>query len=251
MTNTLTAENSDTPDTTFRSFQLAEPVADNEGAVVGNGVMSFIGGMEPQAKEDVRNSYQYASLAADHALREDPAADGETWYNMFARVMAELGWVFVKKNYQLNTSLSHSFSMETAALDVLKAAIAAAALPGPTALKLMEIAKGTVDVLRGNSEIAGLFDRQANKAKRVNFAVCASYQNEHGETFLSVGTTLFNAEAAITDVLFSVYESADVKIYQGEASMTLNVPVYDAARATVKAELGDLASTVVRRFPIR
>lgn len=219
-----------------------------EASVVGNAILSFVAGMDNQAKEDVRNSYLFASLAATH--RYPLNSDGEAWYNMFCTVMQEMGWLFVTRSYRQSTNSDTNFSMDKLAIDILQASISSALLPGATALNVLKTATASVASLKTDEATSSFFDQQVRQSEGANFAVGSTTYNEGGDIIMALGTVTFNTSINVTSVLFTHFNSADVKTHHGNATLILNQSVYGSARAHVLQELGSRALKSVKKYSL-
>lgn len=219
-----------------------------EASIVGNAILSFVGAMDDQAKEDVRNSYLFASLAATH--RYPFNSDGEAWYDMFCTVMQEMGWLFVTRSYRQSYSSDTTYSMDKIAIDILQTSIASALLPGATALNVLKTATSSVAALKTDPVTSNFFDQQVRQSEGANFAVGSTTYNEGGDIIMALGTVTFNTEINVTSVLFTHLNSADVKAHHGNATLILNQSVYSSARAHVLAELGSRALNSVKKYSL-
>ncbi|WP_213879617.1 hypothetical protein [Pseudomonas sp. dw_358] len=219
-----------------------------EASVVGNALLSFVGGMDNQAKEDVRNSYLFASLAATHRFPNNK--DGEAWYNLFCTIMQEMGWLFVTRSYRQSTNSDTTFSMDKVAIDILQASLANAVLPGATALNVLKTATASVTALKTDEATSKFFDQQVRQSDGGNFAVGSTTYNEGGDIIMALGTVTFNTHVNVTSVLFTHLNMADIKTHHGNATLILNQSVYSSARAQVAEELGSRALKSVKKYSL-
>src|SRR3954464_4433986 len=65
----------------------AEPA---EGAVVGSNLLAFAEGVSRENKEDVMDSFLFATLVANRAA--NPEDNSAAWYAKFNEVLSAIGW---------------------------------------------------------------------------------------------------------------------------------------------------------------
>ncbi|KPW28751.1 hypothetical protein ALP45_02434 [Pseudomonas coronafaciens pv. atropurpurea] len=83
---------------------LADDLTDSDpgdepakGAVVASSLLAFAEGMSRQSKEDVMDSFLFATLVANKAF--NPETQGDQWYDKFNEVLSRLGWLSTHWNY--------------------------------------------------------------------------------------------------------------------------------------------------------
>lgn len=217
-------------------------------AVVGNGIVSFVSGMSKQNKEDVKNSFLMSSLVANKKF--DPNKEGASWFEAFTRTMELCGWLTISRSYGDYRAIDQHFTMEQVGLTILASAIAAAAIPGPTALLLAKVAKEAIEALQANDQPLRLFERKARTYAGGSFGVASCAESEDGEVIMGLGNVAFDSTVNVTDVLFWEWNSATVGITRGEGCLTLNQGVYDQIREAVLNRLGQNARDAIADFDI-
>lgn len=231
-----------------RSF--AAGTTSPDAAVVCNGVVSFVSGMGEQNKADVRNSYLYASLVASKQFPKEE--DGAKWYELFAKVMNELGWTFINKRYSRFSSQDTSLSMDQVGLQVIGSLVASAALPGAIGPALLKAAGTALDGLKktGNEKPINLFNRNASKPGGGQFTLSACAEDDEGEVIMAFGAVHCQSADSKGSVLFVNWNNASSQIYTGDARMVLNPLVYTMARDLVLKRLGQNIESAIANYEI-
>lgn len=219
-----------------------------EAAVVGGSLVAFADSVSRQNKEDVMDSLLFATLVANKAA--NPETESDRWYQQFNTVLATLGWFSSNWRYARYQASQRRFTMDEVGLEIIKAALAAAALPGPASLAMLKIAKDALTALSAKDGPLGLFERQTKTSHGGNFRIASCYQNADGDISLAMGAVAFRSQLSITNVLFWEWSSADVETYRGENNLTLNSRAYANHRALVQERLGNNLKTAIAEFAI-
>jgi hypothetical protein len=232
------------------SRRLAASPNTPDAAVIANGVVSFVTGMREQNKADVRNSYLYASLVASKRFPKED--DGAQWYELFATVMSQLGWVFIDKRYSRYSSRDNSLSMDKVGLQTLGALVAGAALPGAIGPALLKVAGSALESLKkpGNDAPISLFNRNANTPGGGQFTLSACAEDDEGEVIMAFGAFHCLSKDSKGSVLFANWSNASTQIYTGDARMVLNPLVYAMARDLVLQRLGQNIESAIANYEI-
>jgi hypothetical protein len=224
---------------------LEEP---SQAAVVGSNLMAFAEGVSRQNKEDVMDSFLYATLAANNKF--NPETQSQEWYARFNQVLSKMGWFSTNWSYSRYRSIHQRFSMEQAGLEILGSAIAAAALPGPASLAMLKVAADAVEALKVQDKPLRLFERQTKTHNGANFRVGACIESTDGTVNLAMGAVSFSADSAVTDVLFWEWNSAEVETFRGEDNLVLNTRIYATLRKLIQQRLSKSAESAIEEFEI-
>lgn len=219
-----------------------------QAAVTGGSLVAFAQGVSRQNKEDVMDSLLFATLVANKAA--NPESQSDKWYQQFNNVLSTLGWFSTHWRYARYSSARQRFTMDQAGLEIIKSAIAAAALPGPAAFALLKVAQDALNALSAKNEPLRLFERQVRTHRGGNFRIASCNESEDGTLNLSMGAVAFRSELNVTDVLFWEWNDSEVEIYRGEHNLTLNTRTYALHRAQVQDKLGSSAKSAIAEFDI-
>ncbi len=111
------------------------------GLLVEGNLLACGAGMSDQHRQDVKNAFHFATLAADKVL--DIEKDGKAWYDKFLDAMRDVGFTTPKRSFEMETSTELSVTLGAVAVRVIGAA--GSALLGGTAVG--ELAKKAFDKL--------------------------------------------------------------------------------------------------------
>jgi hypothetical protein len=223
----------------------AEPA---DAAVMSGSLVAFAQGVSRQNKDDVLDSLLFATLAANYD--PDREKGSEDWYQHFHKVLATLGWVSTKWNYSRYHASQQRFTMDKVGLEIVKSAIAAAALPGPASLAMLTVAQDAIAALSAKEEPLGLFEREIKTHRGGSFRIASCNESEDGSVNMAMGAVAFRSALSVTNVLFWEWNSTDVDTYRGENFMTLNSGLYSGHRELVRNRLAVNAKTAIEEFEI-
>jgi hypothetical protein len=226
------------------------PALDNppQGAVVGSNLLAFAEGVSRQNKQDVMDSFLFATMVANKAF--NPETQSQEWYGRFNRVLSTQGWFSTNWNYSRYRSTHQQFSMEQAGLEILGSAIAAAALPGPASAAMLKVAGDAIVALKAQEKPLQLFERQTKTHRGANFRVGVCAESGEGTVTVAMGAVNFSANSTVTDVLFWTWNSADVSTFRGEDMLVFNTRAYARVRNQVQEQLSKSASLAISEFEI-
>lgn len=223
----------------------AEPA---DGAVVGSNLLAFAEGVSRQNKEDVMDSFLFATLVANKAF--NPETQSAEWYTRFNKVLSTVGWFSNSWSYARYRSTHQRFSMDQAAIEILGSAIAAATLPGPASAAMLKVAADTVSALKAQEKPLRLFERQTKSHNGANFRIGACAESADGTVNLAMGAVNFLTSSNVTDVLFWEWNSAEVQTFRGENTLVLNTRMYAQNRQLIQQRLGNNAKSAIEEFDI-
>jgi hypothetical protein len=224
------------------------PLAPAQAAVAGGNLLAFTEGVSRQNKEDVMDSFLFATLSANKSF--NPETESQLWYGQFNKVLATLGWLSSSWAYSRYRSTQQRFTMDQAGLEILGSAIAAAALPGPASAAMLKVAADAIKALAAKEEPLRLFERKAKMHRGANFRIGACAQSSDGTVSLAMGAVNFLAESNVTNVLFWEWNSTNVQTWRGENSLVLNSGLYARLRELIKQRLDENAEAAIMEFDI-
>lgn len=233
-----------------KSLELIEVDEKNPGALVaGDTVISIVAGMSKENKQILKDSVLLASLAATKKYR-DSNENAVKWYETFTRVLGYCGWFSQSRELSDYRSRNTRFTMEQEALKILESAILAMAVPGPTSLLLLNVAKDTVKALQTSDKPLRLFENSSKTHKSAKFAIASAAESSDGEVIMAMGAVNFVTSQDITNVLFWEWNNASVGIKRAENHLVLNLQHYERVRSEVEAKLTANARSALAEFEI-
>jgi hypothetical protein len=211
---------------------------------MGNTIVAITAGMSEYNKGIIKDSIQLASIAATNRFPQD----GVERYGHFLRVLTTCGWFSQSSGMSDYQVRNRRFTMEQAALEVLKSAIAAAALPGPTSLLLLNVAKDAVAALQNDEAKRSLFDQHSKTYSGGTFTIASSAESADGEVVMAMGALDFSSSLNITNVLFWEWSNSTVRIKRAQNHLTLNQVQYERVRRTVEAKLTEYSNEAINEL---
>lgn len=224
---------------------VSEPAG---AAVVGSSLLTFTGGVSRQNREDIMDSFLFATLVANKAF--NPETQSAQWYASFYNVLSKVGWLSSSWSYERHQSSDKTFTMEQVGLQILASAIAAAALPGPASVAMLKVAGEAVKALSAQEKPLGLFERQTKSHNGASFRIGTCAEADDGTVNLAMGAVNFQTSSRVTDVLFWEWVSADVKTFRGEDNLVLNTRLYAGHRELIQKRLSRNAQSAIAEFDI-
>ena len=111
---------------TLRATALKTMKADGDSALVtGNSVVSFVGGLSEQLKQDVQDGVLFAQLAVDKKYPNKDTHRVER-FNYYNEILSKCGWTTTGEAMHKVTGLKQAFTMDQVALEII------ASVVGPT-----------------------------------------------------------------------------------------------------------------------
>lgn len=219
-----------------------------KAAVVGGSLLAFTDSVTTQNREDIMDSFLFASLVANKAF--NPETQSQLWYGKFNEVLAMVGWFSSSWSFSRYKAANTRFSMDQAGLEILGSVIASAAMPGPASVAMLKVAGDAVKALKAKETPLRLFDRQTRSHNGASFRIGACTEAANGSVIVALGAVNFTASSNVTNVLFWEYNSAEVTTFRGEDQLILNTRIYARNREQVLRKLGTKAQSAIEEFDI-
>ncbi|WP_017709719.1 hypothetical protein [Pseudomonas syringae] len=226
----------------------AKDAAGATAAVVAGGLIAFAEGVSRLSKDDVMDSFLFATLVANKAFNTE--TEGVQWYDKFNEVLSRIGWLSTHWNYSRYSAARQRFTMDEVGLEILGSAIAAAALPGPASLLMLKVAADAVAALSAKKEPLRLFESQTKAHRGGNFRIASCIESEDGTVNLAMGAVTFQTDSEVTNVLFWEWQDINVETWKGENNLVLNTRLYARHRELIQQRLGDSAKSAIDAFEI-
>ncbi|WP_426119149.1 hypothetical protein [Pseudomonas sp. DSP3-2-2] len=217
-----------------------------QALVINDTIVSLVAGMSAANKAVVKDCMLFASLNADKTFPEG----GVQWFNQYKTVMAYCGWTSQSAELSDYKSANSRFTMEQEGLKILSSAITAMALPGPTSLLLLKVAKDAVEVLQSSEKPLRLFENSSKTAKGAKFVIGSAVESQDNELAMALGAMDFATSINVTNVLFWEWNSASVSIKRAENHLILNQRHFEGIAETLREKLTENARKAVLEFDI-
>lgn len=225
----------------------AEPAS---AAVAGKGVIGFVAGMSRQAREDVLDTFTYATLAADK--RYDVITQNGEWYKTFREVMTRaLNWTPQDVAFVSHTSSERVLTMSKVGLDLIGASIASAATGGAASAMMLQVAGSAVAALKDHEGPIRLFSNRTHKpGSGVRFMVGGCTESEDGVISLAVGAVEAKTQINEGNFLFMNWNSVSVEMNRSADVFVFHQSLYAPRRDTVRTALTTASDAAFMEFPI-
>ncbi|WP_295481581.1 hypothetical protein [Pseudomonas sp. REB1044] len=202
------------------------------GLLVEGNLLACGAGMSDQHRQDVKNAFHFATLAADKVL--DIEKDGKAWYDKFLDAMRDVGFTTPKRSFEMETSTELSVTLGAVAVRVIGAA--GSALLGGTAVGAL--AKKAFDKLTTvESDTRIVYHKKKSKDRGV-VGMAACVETAKGDVVMVMSCVQSTAPNIDDDVLGVQFKLDTSDYYAGQAVLTLNSFVYEKVRATLEEKLG-------------
>ena len=228
----------------------SEAIVPASAAVSGSGVLGFVEGMSEQGREDVLDSYTYATLAADrrHSAVEEP---GE-WYSTFREVMTKvMHWTPQDTAYTSYSSHERVLTMDQVALKLLAASLAAAGVGGGAGPQLLDIAEEALEKLAENEEPLSLFEYRTTQPQGGSrFMVGGCRESQDGVIVLALGAVELKTELTVGNILFFNWNSISVELHRSSDVFVFHQSLYALRREKIRQALLNAADAAIAQYPI-
>lgn len=216
-------------------FTLGDTVEEpSKGSIVGEGILSFSGGLSGVNRSDAQNAFLFASLVANKAFPEE--SQGKEWYAEFRDVMRKAGWTHIKSYYNDLHISGTSVRMDKLVLEILGSVVAGIALPGPTTALMLKVAGEAIAALQKRETELTVYERNL-LAQGVGGIAAGACTEHNGVTIMALGAVRFLRTNTSTKVLFVDVDTRDVKLYRGETFFEKNDLVAAATREVIASKL--------------
>ena len=219
-----------------------------QAAVVGSSLLAFTDSVTQQNREDIMDSFLFATLVANKAF--NPETQNQLWYGKFNEVLKHSGWLSTGWSYTRYNAKAVSFTMDQVGLEILGSAVAAAALPGPGSAAALKVAGDAIVALKARDKPLRLFDNQSTTHNGANFRIGTCVESLNGSIAVAMGSVSFTSGSRSTTVLFWEHQSSHVSIFRAEDQLNLNSNIYSAVRQQIRNKLTGNAQALIEEFEI-
>jgi hypothetical protein len=204
-------------------------------------IISFVGGVSLQNRQDILDSTLLAQLAAGH-LYPDPK-DLKQWYDKYAEVLRNIGWSIQQNEFSEIESSGSLFEMKTAILSMISAAFGGNYLAIVT--KVLDALKELSD---SDSKIVA-FEKNTHSSGKGTFQL-AMVEEVDNAVALHMAGFIVSASSEVRRILFFSSKKEKATVSASTMACSLNTEVYATVRSTVKQKLGDKAQNYIAEIVI-
>jgi len=206
----------------------------NTACVVGCSVISFVGDLTVDQKNDVMNSTLFAQISANNLFDRLDETQTQSWYDKYTSYLDMVGWVVSRFSF---TDLEEADSMGSVDAAVLSV------MPNIVSPDQITVLQNAIDMLKQpvNAEAYDSFKQVSWNIKNADFHVGICEANPNG-TIFRMGAFRYDTSDFNGDVLYSELGSNLVNFKSFTQEMVLNEKVYAGNRQIV---LTTLAGAVV------
>ncbi|MCF4997295.1 hypothetical protein GIW70_09270 [Pseudomonas syringae] len=232
-----------------RGFSAGETVIEepSKGSIVGEGILSFTGNLSKVNQEDAQHAFLFAQLVANKAFPYE--YQGKEWYYKFLEVMTNAGWMQSQKFYSDLNIGGTSVRMDQLVLEILGSVVAGLAIPGPASALVLKVAGDAITALKKQDEALTLYEKNMLE-NGVGGMAAATCTEVNGEVTIAMGTVRFIRKNTATRVLFTDWDTREVKLFKGETVFRKVPYVADETRELIRTKLGLNATSKIKDYEI-
>lgn len=229
---------------TTRSIRTMGTAPHNlEAAAVDVGsLLSFVGGVSPQERDDVLFSVQLAQRGAGGAF--DRFAQTESWYGKYAEILETLGWTAERLAFARYQKSQGELRMDKAALALITA------IATQNQLTILTQAVKALEALAEDDDTIQLFDFHTAAESSGNFQLGAVQKAANDALAMVLGAFHFKATDARRRFLFFSWGAQELAFWTAAQKMTLNTTLYARHRDSVQHKLGKEAKDYIATLPL-
>jgi len=204
-------------------------------------IISFVGGVSPQNRQDILDSTLLAQLAAGHLYPEPK--DLRNWYDKYTEVLRNIGWSIQQNEFSELESSGSLFEMKNAILGMISASFGANYVAVIT--KVLDALKELSDT---DSKIVA-FERNTHSAGKGTFQLALVEEVNNAVALHMVGF-IVSTSSEVRRILFFSSKKEKSTVSSNTMACSLNTEVYAMVRNTVKQKLGDKAQNYIAEIVI-
>lgn len=232
------------PDTLVVPPVLADtPVADVRAAVNVGSLVSFVDGLDAQAKDDVLDSLQLAQRAAN--AEHDRFTDVRDWYETYLNVLNQVGWLTEQFAFVERRQDEGDVRMDKAALAVIMA------IATQNQLAILQEAVTALGSLASGDSTISLFSQSSASEGAGNFQMGAAQKGGNGVVSLALGAFHFQAADRTDKVVFFKRTTRTLQFWSAAQRMTFDPAGYAEVRDQIRQMLGAQKRQAIAALKLR
>lgn len=225
-----------------------EPLSLSSAAVVESSLLAFGAGMTAQNRQDVKNSYLFASLVANK--RHGQLTLGEAWFDYFLEAMTDCGWAVAQRTHEKASDTAQSLKLSNLAVKAVEVAASSLLKGGPLVDALGLFAEKAIAGLNKDAEALSLFKRSLYRQSNVMVGVASCIETKDGEVVMALGAIQRSVRKEDLDTLLFDWDSDTSATYRSTAALSFNTQIYSRARDLVEQRLGERAVSRIMDYEI-
>jgi hypothetical protein len=218
-----------------------ESTGEDKAYLDNKSIVSFVGGVSPENRQDILDSTLLAQLAAGH-LYPDPQ-DLKKWYEKYTEVLRNIGWSIQANEFSEVESSGSLFEMKNVILGIVSAAFGGNYVAIIT--KVLDALKGLSD---SDSKIVA-FEKNTHHAGKGTFQL-ALVEEVSDAVALHMAGFIISTTSLVKRILFFSSKKETATVSSNSMACTLNKETYATVRSTVKQKLGDKAQQYIAEIII-
>lgn len=207
-----------------------------QAAVIGSNLLGFGSGMSAQEQDDVRNTFQLATLVANKLHDRDTQA--QAWFGKFTSVLVDTGWLRLTSRYSQRSDVSQSLKVANVLISLVQGAVATATSGTPLAAVLGKLAGDMLTSLPKTGEAFNLFERGSKTDRGAMVGVASCLKTPEGEILLALGMVDLSTARHDYDVLFFDWDSNEVTVNEAAVVLSVNASLITKNRDKIMTALG-------------
>lgn len=207
-----------------------------QAAVIGGNLLGFGSGMSMQEQDDVRNTFQLATLVANKLHDKDTEA--QAWFGKFASVLVDTGWLRLTSRYGKRSDVSQSLKVANVLVSLVQGAVATAISGTPLSAVLGKLAGDVLSNLPKTGEAFQVFERGTKTDRGSMVGVASCLKTPEGEILLALGVVDLSTAEHDYDVLFFDWDANEVLIYEASMVLSVNASLIAQNRDKIMVALG-------------
>jgi hypothetical protein len=226
---------------------IEEPGEDeaNQAVIVGSQIAEFAAGVPVALRPHISNSFLLAQLAARKVVAKSGGGPGD-WFDAYLAVLTSIGWV-----QEGIATASHKVSGDTLQAQKEVIAVIAAAL-GPAAASasiVLAALKGLKEISKSSPWLT-FFDRQSQTRTVQQFQMAYARADAARMPQISLACFELSATAAVTQVLFFRFSSANAELRHRECQFSLNETFFNALKSDIEKKIAEYLPSLVHTIEI-
>lgn len=225
-----------------------EPLDLSAAAVVESSLLAFGAGMSAENRQDVKNSYLFASLVANK--RHNQLTLSEAWFDYFLEAMTDCGWAVARRTHEKASDTAQSLKLSNVAVQAVQVAASSLLSGGPVVQALGAFAEKAIGSLNQNEEALTLFKRSLYRQSNVMVGVASCIETKEGEVVMALGAIQRTVRKEDLDTVLFDWDSNTSATYRSTAALSFNTQIYAKARDLIEKRLGERAVTRIMDYEI-
>jgi hypothetical protein len=223
------------------SESILQPGTSMVAVIARNNLVSFVGGISRQDREDVLDSVLYMTQRANRAF--NVRTEFEAWGRYYAGGLLDLGWRLDLK-YAFEPSIPRLYE---SVVDLIKDQVSAVR---HTSVRNMAVR--SFEALNYDQQVLSWFADQVVVSNIASFEIIPCVHDENGDVYMFTLGMNMTITDNLQEFLFPVRSRTGKALVVdfGASGMTLSRERYATHRAYIKSKLAQRSRAAVRRYRV-